>query len=244
MIGIIVVLSVLLVPAFTTLKGAGDITNAAYTVSGALEEARTLAISKNTYVWLGFYEEAAYPTGTPNTTATPPYPGVGRLIIAIVYSNDGSEIFSPTAAGPNPLPASRITQSGKVIKIDNVHMTDIGSPPSSTPIPTPAADSVDVRSNIPYIENASTVPPSDHFNRVSSDSSDATRFHFILQGYTFWKTVRFSPRGEARINTSYDYRRVAEIGLRPTHGNALSSSPNVVAIQFNAFGGHFKIYRR
>src|ERR1700686_958237 len=74
-IGIIVLFSVLLVPAFTSLKGSGDITNTAYAITGVLEQARNYALANNTYVWVGFYEEDSA-SSTP-TAATPAYPGRG-----------------------------------------------------------------------------------------------------------------------------------------------------------------------
>src|SRR6266567_2533322 len=55
--GIIAILMVLVAPAFTSLKSAGDVTGAAYTVKGALDQARTYAMANNTYTWVGFYEE-------------------------------------------------------------------------------------------------------------------------------------------------------------------------------------------
>src|SRR4029450_6783382 len=58
-VGIIVVLMVLLAPAFTSLKSAGDVTNAAYTIKSVLDSARTYAKANNTYTWVGFYEEDA-----------------------------------------------------------------------------------------------------------------------------------------------------------------------------------------
>src|SRR2546425_363539 len=58
-IAIIAILMVLVAPAFTNLKGGNDITAAAYTISGALEQARNYAMANNTYVYLGFYEEDA-----------------------------------------------------------------------------------------------------------------------------------------------------------------------------------------
>ena len=242
-VAIIAILAVLALPAFTNRKSAVDVTNAAYTITSMMEQARTLAISKNTYVWLGFYEEDANPGASPNPSATPPYPGKGRLVLATVYSNDGTEIVSPTATG-TPLPSNGFTQFGRIIKIDNVHMTDIGSP---TPAPSPSPDSLEARSSMPYTSPAPGI--SSNANRLNSDDTNATskstKFPFTVQGYTFWKTIRFSPRGEARINSSFDYRRMAELGLKPTHGNvADANSLNVVAIQFSAFGGHFKIYRR
>ena len=48
---------VLIAPAFTSLKSAGDVTNAAYTIKGVLDTARTYAKANNTYTWVGFYEE-------------------------------------------------------------------------------------------------------------------------------------------------------------------------------------------
>src|SRR6266568_9146336 len=59
---IIAILMVLLAPAFTSLKSAGDVTGAAYTIKGALDTARTYAKANNTYTWVGLYEE--------NTTAS------------------------------------------------------------------------------------------------------------------------------------------------------------------------------
>src|SRR5437773_9174206 len=53
--GIIAILMVLLAPAFTSLKSAGDVTSAAYTVKGVLDTARTYAMANSTYTWVGFY---------------------------------------------------------------------------------------------------------------------------------------------------------------------------------------------
>src|SRR5919109_1526274 len=49
-VGIIGLLLVVVAPAFTTIKGGTDVTNAAYTIKGALDSARTYAKSNNTYV--------------------------------------------------------------------------------------------------------------------------------------------------------------------------------------------------
>jgi type II secretory pathway pseudopilin PulG len=236
-IGIIVVLTVLLVPAFTGLKSSNDVTNAGYTITSALEQARNYAMANNTYVWVGFYEEdiaAATPTNT-----TPAYTGTGRLLIGTVASTDGTNIFDnsdPIA----PLPPARIKQIGKLTKIEGLHVTDIGAPPSPTPSPA-SPDSLTVRPDLPYTDGA----PFTHFNRISSDSTDTTRFCFSAQNYTFYKTVRFNPRGEANLNSTYTMKHAAEIGLRPTHGSVVdASNPNVVAIQFSGVSGNFKIYRQ
>ncbi|HKP05518.1 MAG TPA: hypothetical protein VJU77_19365 [Chthoniobacterales bacterium] len=245
-IGIIVLLTVLAVPAFTNLGSSGDLTKAADLIAGTLAQARTHAIANNTYTWVGFYEEAA---GTPAATnETPPYPGKGRLILAVVASRDGtSDCEDPASTSGNriPLLANKITQVGKLGKIEGVHLTDIGAPvPGATPIVD--ANSIDARPDFPYTNNA---PAFDYQNRISSDDTHSPEnqsiYPFVAQGYTFHKTVRFTPRGEAQINGTYNLRRVVEIGLRPTHGKVVDlNNPNVIAIQFSGVGGNFRIYRR
>ena len=37
------------------IKGGTDVTNAAYTIKGVLDTARTYAKANNTYTWVGFY---------------------------------------------------------------------------------------------------------------------------------------------------------------------------------------------
>jgi prepilin-type N-terminal cleavage/methylation domain-containing protein len=230
---IIIILTALLAPAFTSLKSAGDVTSAAYTIKGVLEQARSYAMANNTYAWVGFYEEAT--TATTPTNAPPPYPGKGRVLLATVASKDG------TASGP-------IAQIGKLVKIENIHMTDIGAPPSSTPSPAPDASSIYARSAFPYTSPSAS---SAYQNRISSDDTHSpdnrALYQFTAQGYTFYKTIRFSPRGEPSIdvNGNYALRNTAEIGLRPTHGDTVdSNNPNIAAIQFTGVGGNVKIYRR
>jgi prepilin-type N-terminal cleavage/methylation domain-containing protein len=245
--GIIAALMVFVVPAFTNLKGAGDVTAAAETVAATLAQARTYAIANSTYTWVGFYEEA--PGAKMPTAAPPPYPGKGRLVLAVVRSLDGTSIFNngdPAAV----LPASRIAQLGKLTKIEGVHVTDIGAPQSPSLGPTPLPNSLGARSLLPYTYAAGL--NADHFNRISSDSADVTQFWFVAQGYTFYKTVRFTPRGEANLNSTYSLKVVAELGIVPTHGNPAPTPPsygagysgNVVAIQFSGAGGNFRIYRQ
>src|SRR5688572_19581042 len=246
-IGVIVLLASLLAPAFLNLKGAGDLTAAAETIAGTLAQARTHALANNTYTWVGFYEEAA--TSTSASNATPPYPGKGRLLLAIVRSLDGTPIFDendPAAV----LPAARIGQVGKLVKLEGVHVTDIGAPPLAAPGLTPRPNSLEARSDLPYTYAANL--SADHFNRISSDSDDRTKFWFVAQGYTFYKTVRFTPRGEANLNSTYSLKVAAELGLVPTRGDVAPTPPpagsrymgNVVAIQFSGVGGNFRIYRR
>jgi type II secretory pathway pseudopilin PulG len=256
-IGIMILLTAILTPAFTNLKSAGDVTSAAYTIKGALEQARTYAMANNTYAWVGFYEE-----DVSQPSQNPPIPGVGRLVMSIVAAKDGVQGFDPTAvASPtNRLDIARLVQVGKLIKIDNVHL-----PLFAIPTGTPG-NSFDTR---PAVQNDPVVGYNDsRFGElnasppntapVSNNGSSKFPFQYPVGSpvptaqYTFTKTLQFDSRGEGRINSSYDVRPVIEIGLLPTHGNvAPTPTPsagnyvgNVVAVQLNGFAGNVKVYRR
>jgi len=242
-LAIISTLMVFAIPAFTTRRSADEITNAAYSIKAALEQARTYAKANNTYTWVGFYEEDA--TAASPTNVAPPYPGKGRLVLATVASNDGTtDCQNPASNTANriPLIASKIRQIGRVVKIDNIHLTDIGGPSSTA---SSEDVSLDDRPDFPYTWGA----PDDYQNRISSDDVHApfnqSLYPFVAQGYTFYKTVRFGPRGEASINGTYNLRRLSEIGLKPTHGTVVdTNSANVVAIQFSGITGDVKVYRK
>src|SRR5439155_5575077 len=114
-VGIIGLLMVLIAPTFTSIKSGIDVTSAAYTIKGVLDTARTYAKANNTYTWVGFYEEDV---SQPSTN--PPTLGTGRLIMSIVASNDGTTVYDPNNLAP--IPATKLTQVGKLTKIDNVHL--------------------------------------------------------------------------------------------------------------------------
>src|SRR5438552_19187105 len=76
-IAIMVLAIAFIKPAFTSLKSAGDVTSAAYTIKGVLDQARTYAMANNTYTWVGFFEEdVSQPSTTPQATA-----GTGRIVM-------------------------------------------------------------------------------------------------------------------------------------------------------------------
>ena len=235
-VGIIVILLVLIAPAFTTIKGGTDATSAAYTIKGVLDTARTYAKANNTYTWVGFYEENVANPASPNSDT----PAVGRLVISIVASKDGTMLYTGNLGTPvtlDPANSGTLVQVGKLAKIDDVHLKTFAAPTA-----TPPPDTFDTR---PVATSAAaqigdTAPP-----------NPALTFHYPAGSsspqYTFVKTIQFSPRGEAAVNNSnYALAPIAEVGVEPTHGAAVPPSipANVVAIQFTGFGGSVKIYQR
>ena len=253
-IGIIAILMVLLVPAFTSIKGGTDVTNAAYTIKGVLDTARTYAKANNTYTWVGFYEEDV---SQPSTN--PPTPGTGRLVMSIVASKDGTTVYNPNSTlNPDPIDPTKLTQVNKLVKIDNVHL-----PLFAVCTANCSGDTFDTRP--PLQSDPFGIGYNDsRFGELNAGSPTAptTNSKFPFQcpvgnpappaQYTFRKTLQFNPRGECRINSTYDIRRVVEVGLLQTHGNvAPTPTPsagnyvgNVVAVQINGFAGDVKIYRR
>ena len=230
-IGIMALLMVLIVPAFTNIKSGTDVTTAAYTIKGALDTARTYAKANNTYTWVGFYEENVSNPSSPN----PDTPPVGRVIMSIIASKDGTIVYDPNNLTTiNP---TKLIQVGKLTKVENAHLW------THTDTPAGTGSTFDTRPMV-----ASTYCIGD-----SSPSNSATPFQYPVGSgppsaqYTFVKAVQFSPRGEARINNNSNaLQTVAEIGVEPTHGAVAPASipRNVVAVQFTGVSGDVKIYRR
>jgi type II secretory pathway pseudopilin PulG len=244
-VGIIVILLVLIAPAFTTIKGGTDITSAAYTIKGVLDTARTYAKANNTYTWVGFLEENVANPGSPNADT----PKVGRLVMSIVASKDGTNI----AGLSGTIAATQLIQVGKLIKIENVHLplfvvgNGTGDTFGARPSPSPASDT-----NWRFGELNGTAPNTAplttpyNFQYPVGNPAPAAQ-------YTFNKILQLSPRGETRVNGDSDnIRRVVEIGLLQTHGTAVPTpSPaagqypgNVLAVQINGFSGDVRIYQR
>jgi type II secretory pathway pseudopilin PulG len=101
-VGIIGLLVVLIAPAFTSIKSGDDVTDAAYTIKGALDTARTYAKANNTYTWVNF-------TGSMGTNVT------GQVRAAIAASTYG--IANPYF----------VTTVGKTVTLNNIHIGDPGA---------------------------------------------------------------------------------------------------------------------
>ena len=233
-VGIMGLLLVLMAPAFTYIKGGTDVTSAAYTVKGVLDTARTYASANNTYTWVGFFEEDSPPPASPSAS-----PGIGRIVMSIVASKNGTMLYTGNLGSPvtlDPTSPAPLIQIGKLTKIDNAHLKTF---PAATATPPP--DTFDTRPAVASTASqiGDTVPP-----------NPSLTFHYPVGTspgqYTFTKIVQFNPRGEGVIdNSNYTMTPVSEIGIQPTHGTSVdTNSTNFVAIQFTGFGGSVKIYRK
>jgi prepilin-type N-terminal cleavage/methylation domain-containing protein len=240
-IGIIGLLMVLIVPAFTTIKSGTDVTSAAYTIKGVLDTARTYAKANNTYVWVGFFEEdGSIPSASPTAT-----PGNGRIVISTVASKDGTELYTaPLSGSPVDLDANgtKLLQVGKLVKLDNMHLRTFSNGTGAG-----AADTFPTRPPVPggSPDNAKigdTSPPDSlrYFHYPPTGTEGAAQ-------YKFRKMIQFSPRGECRPqNDNYEMRAIMEVSFQPIRGTAVSSVDvnKNCAVQLTGFGGTVKIYQR
>ncbi len=133
-VGIIGLLLVLMAPAFTYIKGGTDVMSAAYTIKGVLDTARSYAKANNTYVWVGFYEEdVSQSSTTPRATA-----GIGRIVMSIVASKDGSEVYTSVGspAADMDTNGTKLSQVGKLIKLENMHLRTFANGTGAAPADT------------------------------------------------------------------------------------------------------------
>src|SRR6059036_1981355 len=115
-VGIIGLLMVLIAPAFTTIKGGTDVTSAAYTIKGVLDTARTFAKANNTYTWIGF-------SGSIGSNVT------GSVALSVVASKDGTDLGTSVNQVGNRIDITAgVTPVGKVMRLDNAHIGDTGTP--------------------------------------------------------------------------------------------------------------------
>jgi len=238
-IGIIALLMVLVVPAFTNIKSGTDATSAAYTVKGVLDTARTYAKANNTFVWVGFKEVDV----SRDASLTPQTSGTGRVAIAIVASKNGQRGYDITNTSlPSPAWTSynngaNLVAVTKLQRLDNVHLATTLNGPSNPPPTTGNMARPNIQSDNYVIGNAPTsVTP---FDWPLGSALNAGQ-------YSFQKVINFDPQGVARIQYSTNTDGIApytEIGLLQTHGTSVSSSTNVVAIQLGGVGGNVAIYR-
>jgi prepilin-type N-terminal cleavage/methylation domain-containing protein len=120
-IAVISIMMVMVAPALTGIKAAGDVTKAAFDVAGTLEQARAYAMANNTYVFVGFTERDGMDVTKP---------GVGQILVAAMGSRDGTRNFG--ANNCNLIPLSKLR------RIENAHLQD--SLPNSGTMSRPVVD--------------------------------------------------------------------------------------------------------
>jgi len=226
-LAIIAILTSLLLLSISGVKGSRDLSNAAYTIQGVLEQARTFAMASSTYTWVGFFEENPASTGMA---------GVGQLVISVVTSASGANLVTGTNAPL--LPSASLTQVAKLLRIPNVHLAVV----ATTSVTRPAI---------------AVTTPTDTYQVGSADfpnpapvSVSTWKFLYPLTAsttataqYTFTQIIQFSPQGDATRIADVPTQFI-EIGLQPTHGSTITTTgTNFAVIQVAGIGGQVITYR-
>jgi len=232
-VGIIGLLLVLVAPAFTTIKGGTNVTDAAYTIKGVLDTALTYAKANNTYTWVGFEEVDA----SSSAAVRPQISGTGRVAIAVVASKDGTRGYDITNTNlPNPAWANysngaNLVAVGKLQYLENIHLAG-----ALTMAGSMARPNISSNTYLIGIAPASVTP----FDWPLGSALNGGQ-------YSFQKVINFDPQGVARIQYSTNTDTISaytEVGLQQTHGTTVDvNSLNVVAIQVSGVGANVKIYR-
>lgn len=250
-IGIIALLMILIVPAFTTIKSAGDFAYAVYGIQGLLENARTYAKANHTYVFVGFAE--VDPSVNPSVSPQTPSPPYGRVAVAAVASKDGTRQYQYLTSGQgndwtaNYSDGSHLVAIGKLRRYENLHFLVDFPPWSFTDHPN---------------SNMARHEPTGTFNTLgNAGSMSVTPFTWPLGSplsppsayqYRFDKVINFDPRGIARIagsGNADEIAQVIEIDFQQTHGTLVPPVPsdqdvgNHAAIQIAPMSGEIRVYR-
>lgn len=243
--GLIVLLASLVLPAFSGLNRAGGATKAYYDIAGLSENARTYAVANNTYVFVGFAEAdvSTSPSAAQNFTAGK----VGRIFAAAVASRDGTRgydyfdatIASNWKAGYNN--GARLVPISKLVTYDNLHL--------SGTLPMAATGPMAERPyfNFSQVGTAISQTP---FNWPIGKPLDPATTKPAGSVY-FDKVLTFDPDGVARIQTGTGngISQYVELCLQQTRGAVDPGMPadsavgNHAAISINGLTGAVRVFR-
>ena len=243
-IAIVVIVSMIAIPAFQSLKGANDLTVAVNGVSGMLERARAYAMANNLYVYVGIAEVSAdvSATAVPQTPATAS--AGGRLAMAAVAVRDGTRGYNLLSTLPNPAwtnynNGSNLVALGNLEVFENIHLAALGVPPSEGSMARPSVSST-------YVLGSSSSKSVTPFAWPLGSPLDASKCQ-----YYFEKVIQFNPQGTARIQYAGNQDNVVqwmEIGLQQSHGSPVPTLPApgtgaVAAITIDGVTGSVRLYR-
>ena len=236
---IAVVATLVAVAASNFGHSANHLSKAAYDVSDFLRLARAHALAQNTYVWVGLVEvdQSQSPDAGPQTN------GFGRLALLAIYSKDSTKVYDDTdpdwttVYNQSPV-GGRWGVLGKLLRLENVHLADIGFPETGKLM-------------------RPEVPDACRLGHASSVST--LKFSYPLAApiglgrYNFQKVIQFDPQGIARIVQGPDSLLTVperlEIGLQQSHGNTVPNRPSDpnsgkhCAIQIDGLTGAVELFR-
>jgi prepilin-type N-terminal cleavage/methylation domain-containing protein len=215
--GIIVLMAALVIPAMNTIKGGSDLTKSASDLSDLIQQARAYAMGNNTYVYLGIKEVDQMAGGYTD--------GKGQVISAIVASKTG---LRPSTL--SPLAPADIQAISRLQRFDNTHIDD-GTPDNSGNMarPTPSATLSG--------QNQNNLPIS--FTWPLGGSGSTTTFSKVIE-FDPQGVARF----QQGSNTN-NIQNWIEIPLQPSKGSAgvAANEKNAAVLQVDGITGNVRTFR-
>jgi prepilin-type N-terminal cleavage/methylation domain-containing protein len=218
-IGMMVLLSSLAIPALESLKKADSLNSATASVATLLDEARAYAMAHNTYVFIGF-EETNFSTPTTQAQTV----GTGRVAVQAFSSIDGT--LNLGASTSNGTPPSNLTAIIRAQIFDNLDLPASISSSSSGLTNRPSGD---------YIVGSSSFPAFPSGSGITSGK------------FSFSKVIAFDPQGQLHLpatsppQTGMQY---LEIDMQQSNGAAVpNAAHDLSAIQIDGLTGAVTIYR-
>ena len=252
-LSIMILMTVLVAPAFTNRKSADDMTKAADGIKGLLDTARTYAKANNTYVFVGFAEVDASRNPSDSTQVA----GNGRVAVAVVASKDGSRQFQYVTSGQGSDWSANYSNGAHLLAVGNLQVYENLHFLVTFPAWLP---SVSTHKNMARYQPIQRDPSGTVTNYCLGNAAynSATPFSWPLgsaQGsgqYQFNKVIYFDPQGVARIATATNADEVdnlIEIDLQQAHGTVVPSVPanqdvgNNVVVQIDPASGGVRVFR-
>jgi prepilin-type N-terminal cleavage/methylation domain-containing protein len=216
--GIMAVIFVLTMPTIYSLNSSSGLTKSAADVQAILTQARTQAMLRDSYVFVGFYES----DGSQADTVRPAPAGVGRLWVGAAVTMDGTQGYNLTNS--TAWSVGNLTPIGKLRFFDNLHLATNASfylTSSTSNTVSPVGD--------PSATNTPFGWPIENSNSVTQFTSGV---------------IQFSPQGTAMLPGSSTTPEYIQIALIPAHGNlVLNNLPNAAVIQVDAVTGSIRTFR-
>jgi type II secretory pathway pseudopilin PulG len=254
-VGVIVTLMALAVPAFQAVRGSTDFGSEIYNIAGTFEQARAYAMANNTYVLAGIMEVSA----SQGSTVVPQTSGTGSIAIAVIASKTGARPYDINGLSnwPSIYNTGAATTNGggfiavsKLATFPSVHLVDLQN---STSIPPTSGNmeraAVSAAYNLSNAQNLSQNPL----------QGGATIFAWPLGALLaappqviFQSVVEFDPVGSARVINTVNLDAIPhfiELGLEPAHGTTAAPPPanqntsQLAAVQIDGISGAIRIYR-
>lgn len=215
--GIVGLLLWITIPAMHNINSAENLSRNTADIQSILSLARTQAMLRDAYVFVGFFES----DGSRSEMVRPAPTGQGRLWIGVAATKDGSQGYDTNNAAQ--WSTANLIPVGNLRFFDNLHLATNATfyTSSNSNTVSPVGDST--ATNAPFgwpIENSNTV----------------TAFS---QG-----VIQFTPQGMATLPGSAKNPEYIKIALIPAHGSkVLNNTSNAAVILVDAVTGAVNSYR-